>query len=94
MSEKDASTAEPRLIRLLYKYKFEDEFGEPINRWLDYIEMKYNEILGNYSKPEAEALQLAFAARKRHQLNHFLMLLASSILTIPTWFRIRRTREK
>jgi hypothetical protein len=27
MSEKDASDTEPGLIRLRYKYKFEDEFG-------------------------------------------------------------------
>jgi hypothetical protein len=28
MSEKDASTTEPGLVRLRYKYKFEDEFRE------------------------------------------------------------------
>jgi hypothetical protein len=65
MFEKDTSDAKPRLIRLRYKYKFEDEFGEPSDGWLDYNEVKCNEILGNYSKPEAEALQRAFAARKR-----------------------------
>jgi hypothetical protein len=30
--------------------------------WLDYIESKCNEILGNYRKPEDEALQQAFLA--------------------------------
>jgi hypothetical protein len=64
MSEKDASNAEPGLVRLHYKYKFEDEFGEPSDGWSDYIEAKCNEILGNYSKPEAEALQRAFTAQK------------------------------
>ncbi|KAL5654724.1 hypothetical protein ACJX0J_034043 [Zea mays] len=34
--------------QLHYKYKFEDEFGEPTDGWLDYIE------------PKAEALQRAF----------------------------------
>jgi hypothetical protein len=29
MSEKDASDVEPRLVRLRYKYKFGDGFGEP-----------------------------------------------------------------
>jgi hypothetical protein len=29
MSEGDASDAEPGLVRLCYKYRFEDEFGEP-----------------------------------------------------------------
>jgi hypothetical protein len=56
MSEKDASDTEPGLIRLRYKYKFEDEFEKPSDGWLDYIEAKCNEVLGNYSKPEAEAL--------------------------------------
>jgi hypothetical protein len=31
---------EPRLIRLCYKYKFEAEFGEPSDGWLDYVEKK------------------------------------------------------
>jgi hypothetical protein len=70
MSEKDASDADPGLVRLCYNYKFEDEFGEPSNGWLDYVETRCNKILGNYSKPEAEALQRAFAARKRRRLNH------------------------
>jgi hypothetical protein len=62
MSEKGASDVEPGLVRLCYKYKFEDEFREPSDGWLDYIEAKCNEILGNYSKPEVEALQRAFVA--------------------------------
>jgi Trm5-related predicted tRNA methylase len=69
MSEKDASDVEPGLVRLCYKYKFEDEFREPSDGWLDYIEAKCNEILGNYSKPEVEALQRAFVAWKRRRLN-------------------------
>jgi hypothetical protein len=45
MTEKDASDTEPRLIRLCYKYKYEDEFGEPCDEWLDSIEVKCNEIV-------------------------------------------------
>jgi hypothetical protein len=70
MSKKDVPDAEPVLVRLHYKYKFEDEFGEPSDRWLDYVEAKCNEIIGNYSKLEVEALQWAFTARKRRRLNH------------------------
>jgi hypothetical protein len=62
MCEKDASNVEPGLVRLRYNYKFEDEFGEPSDGWLDYIESKCNEIHGNYRKPEDEALQQAFLA--------------------------------
>jgi hypothetical protein len=35
-----------------------------------YVEAKCNEILGNYSKPEAKALHWASAARKKCRLNH------------------------
>jgi hypothetical protein len=35
MSEGDASDAEPGLVRLRYKYRFKDEFGEPSDGWLD-----------------------------------------------------------
>jgi hypothetical protein len=69
MSEKDASDVEPRLVRLRYKCKFKDEYGEPSDEWLDCIEAKCNETVGNYSKPEDKALQRALAARKRHRLN-------------------------
>lgn len=62
MSEKDTSNTEPGLVRLRYNYKFEEEFGEPCNEWLDSIEERCDEILGNFSKPEAEALHQAFAA--------------------------------
>jgi hypothetical protein len=69
VSEGDASDAEPRLVRLRYKYRFDDEFGEPSDGWLDYVEARCNEILGNYSKSEVEALQQALNARKRSRLN-------------------------
>jgi hypothetical protein len=45
VSEGDASDAEPGLVRLRYKYRFKDEFGEPSDGRLDYIEVKCNEIL-------------------------------------------------
>jgi hypothetical protein len=64
MTEKYASTTELGQIRLRYKYKFEDEFGEPCDEWLDAIEVKCNEILGNYSKTKAEALHRTFATWK------------------------------
>jgi hypothetical protein len=66
MSKEDVLDAEPWLIKLRYKYKFENEFGEPCDEWLDSIEAKYNEILGNYRKPEAKALHRSFTARKKH----------------------------
>ena len=64
MSEKDASDAKHGLVKHHYKYKFKEEFREPSDGWLDYIEVKCDEILGNYSKHEVEALQQAFATWK------------------------------
>jgi hypothetical protein len=69
VAEGDALDVEPELIRLRYKYRFEDEFEEPNDGWLDYVEAKCNEIIGNFSKSEVEALQQAFGAQKRHRLN-------------------------
>jgi hypothetical protein len=70
VSQGDVLDVEPGLVRLRYKYRFEDEFGELSDGWLDYVEAKSNEILGNFSKSKAEALQQAFRAQKRRQLNH------------------------
>jgi hypothetical protein len=44
-------------------------FEEPNDGWLDYVEAKCNEILGNFSKFEVEALLWAFGAQKRHRPN-------------------------
>jgi hypothetical protein len=69
LSEGDALDDEPELVRLRYKHRFEDEFGEPSDGWLDCVEARYNESLFNFSKSEAEALQQAYEARKRRRLN-------------------------
>jgi hypothetical protein len=41
--EGDSSDAEPSLVRLRYKYRFEDVFGEPSDGWLDYVEASYDD---------------------------------------------------
>jgi hypothetical protein len=68
--KEDALETEPGLVRLRYKYKFENKFGEACDEWLETIEEKCNEILSNYSKKEDEALSVAFAGRKKRRLNH------------------------
>lgn len=54
------SENEPDLIRLRYSYKFETVFGEPCDEWLEAVEIKCNEVLGNFKKKEDEALTVAF----------------------------------
>jgi hypothetical protein len=94
MSKKDASDAKPGLVRHHYKYKFEDEFGEPCDEWLDSIEAKCNEMLGNYSKPEAKALHRAFAARKRRRLNHIFGVIVFFYPDYPHADHESRKRKK
>jgi hypothetical protein len=55
-----ASKEELGLVRLKFMYKFESEFGEPCDEWIEAIEEKHNKILKNYSKKEDEALSMAF----------------------------------
>jgi hypothetical protein len=38
------------LIRLPYRFKFEKQFKEACQEWLEMIETMCNEILGNYTK--------------------------------------------
>jgi hypothetical protein len=52
---------------LKFTYKFESEFGEPCDEWLEAIEEKCNEILGSYNK-EDEALSMAFGGQKNTDL--------------------------
>jgi hypothetical protein len=90
MSEKDALDTEPVLVRLRYMYKFEDEFREPSDGLLDYIEVKCNKILGNYSEPKAKALQQAFTAQKRRPLNRVFDDTGFFSPDYPSWLRIQR----
>jgi hypothetical protein len=94
MFEGDASDAEPRLVRLRYKYRFEDEFGEPSDGWLDYVEARCNKILGNYSKLEAKALQWAFGARKRRRLNHVFDAIEFFYPDYPVMVQDSKKRKK
>jgi hypothetical protein len=38
------------LVRLPYQFKFEKQFKEPYQEWLEMIEAMGNEVLGNYTK--------------------------------------------
>jgi hypothetical protein len=57
------------LVRLKHTYKFIYEFGESYGEWLDAIEAKSNEVLGNFMKEEDEALTTFGARWKRAELH-------------------------
>jgi hypothetical protein len=48
------------LVRLPYRFKFEKQFKEPCQEWLQMIEAMCNEILGNYTKKEDQLMTAAF----------------------------------
>jgi hypothetical protein len=73
---------------------FEEKFGEHCDKWLDSIEAKSNEILGNFSKPEAEALHGVFAAQKRRRLNHIFYAIGFSYPDYPDMVQDSKKRKK
>jgi hypothetical protein len=48
------------LVRLPYRFKFEKQFKEPCQEWLEMIETVCNEVLGNYTKKEDQLMTAAF----------------------------------
>jgi hypothetical protein len=60
------------LVRLAYRFKFEKQFKEPCQEWLDMIETMCNEILGNYTKKEDQLMTTAFGTRPKRRLNRVM----------------------
>jgi hypothetical protein len=60
------------LVRLPYHFKFEKQFKEPCQEWLEMIETMCNEILGNYSKMEDQLMTVAFGTRPKRRLNRVM----------------------
>jgi hypothetical protein len=53
------------LVRLPYHIKFEKQFKEPCQEWLEMIETMCKEILGNYTKKEDQLMTAAFGTRPK-----------------------------
>jgi hypothetical protein len=53
------------LVRLPYRFKFEKQFKEPCQEWLEMIETMCNEILGNYTKKEDQLMTAAFGTQPK-----------------------------
>jgi hypothetical protein len=60
------------LVRLPYRFKFEKQFKEPCQEWLEMIETMCNEILGNYTKKEDQLMTAAFGTRPKLRLNRVM----------------------
>jgi hypothetical protein len=57
---------------LPYRFKFEKQFKEPCQQWLEMIETMCNEILGNYTKKEDQLMTAAFGTRAKRRLNQVM----------------------
>jgi hypothetical protein len=53
-----------KLVRLSYRFMFEDVFKEPCAEWLEMIETMCNEILGNFMKKKDQLITAAFGNRE------------------------------
>jgi hypothetical protein len=60
------------LVRLPYRFKFEKQFKEPCQEWIEMIETMCNEILGNYTKKEDQLMTAAFSTRPKRRLNRVM----------------------
>jgi hypothetical protein len=60
------------LVQLPYRFKFEKQFKQPCQEWLEMIETMCNEILGNYTKKEDQLMIAAFGTRPKQRLNRVM----------------------
>jgi hypothetical protein len=60
------------LVRLPYRFKFEKQFKEPCQEWLEMIETVCNEVLRNYTKKEDQLMTAAFGTRPKRRLNRVM----------------------
>jgi hypothetical protein len=70
------------LVRLPYRFKFEKQFKEPCQEWLEMIETMCNEILGNYTKKEDQLMTAAFGTRPKRRLNWVMDALTLNTVTM------------
>jgi hypothetical protein len=52
MKKKKEEGKKFELVRLPYRFKFQNTFSGPCVEWLEMIDSMCNEILGNYTKKE------------------------------------------
>jgi hypothetical protein len=77
MPKLKGTTKKHELVRLPYRFKFEKQFKEPCQEWLEMIETMCNEFLGNYTKNEDQLMTAAFGTRPKRRLNRVMNALKS-----------------
>jgi hypothetical protein len=72
MPKQKGTRKKNELVRLPYRFKFEKQFKEPCQEWLEMIETMCNKILGNYTKKEDQLMTAAFDTRPKRRLNRVM----------------------
>jgi hypothetical protein len=62
-------SSEGGLVYLKYTYRYRSQFGELDDEWLEAIEATSEELLGDDTKAEDEAMNIAFGAHGKRRLN-------------------------
>jgi hypothetical protein len=65
-------------VRLDYKYKFEEKFGEPCVEWLEIVESKNNQVPGNLVAKQDWPLTVAFSGQEKQRLNRIFKVIGFS----------------
>jgi hypothetical protein len=61
-----------KLVTLSFEFKEQDSFQAPSLGWLNFIESRCNEIVGNYLIKEHEVMTLAYRTRGKRRLKRFM----------------------
>jgi hypothetical protein len=69
MTKDAAGSSQGSLVYLKYTFRYRDQFDEPNDDWLDYIEATSDELLGAYTRAEDDAMTLAFGGQGKKRLN-------------------------
>jgi hypothetical protein len=67
--ETAAGSSQGGLVYLKYTFRYRDQFDEPNNDWMNYVEATSDELLGAYTRAEDDAMTLAFGGRCKKRLN-------------------------
>jgi hypothetical protein len=63
------------LVYLKYTFRYRDQFDEPNDDWLNYIEVTSDELLGAYTRAEDDTMTLAFGGRGKKWLNRVFVVI-------------------
>jgi hypothetical protein len=61
--ETTARSSQGGLVYLKYTFRYRDQFDEPSDGWLICVEATSDDLLGEYTRAEDDAMTLAFGGR-------------------------------